>query len=180
MHTTKFMSSSPTPVADELRNVILDVERFGRKLLCSPGRIPARSQHSLRPGVMAFSSILADCATSGIPLYLSHSSQSFFLWNTMMMASFHFCPPPGRPPPNTNNGDIEQPSAQGGTTGAGNVGDLNLNSVLSTASPFTNEQMAPISSCIVGRAPSDTLSGHWSRPSTMFGSTFGYLTMRRV
>ena len=49
-------------------NIILVVERFGRKPLCSSGRIPTRSQYSLRRRAMIFSSILPACATSEMPL----------------------------------------------------------------------------------------------------------------
>ena len=44
------------------------VERFGRKPLCFSGRIPTRSQYSLRRRAMIFSSILQVCATSEMPL----------------------------------------------------------------------------------------------------------------
>ena len=39
------------------------VERFGRKPLGSAGRIPTRSQYSLKPRAMIFSTILPACAT---------------------------------------------------------------------------------------------------------------------
>ena len=67
------------------------VERFGRQPLCSSGRIPTRSQYSLRRRAVIFSSILPACATSEMSLQLPHSVRSFFLWSTMMMASFHCC-----------------------------------------------------------------------------------------
>ena len=50
MHRMEFVSSTPTPpVVDESRISNIGVlERFGRKTQCSSGRIPARSQYSLR------------------------------------------------------------------------------------------------------------------------------------
>ena len=74
-----------------IRNIISLVERFSWKPLCSPCRIPMRSQYSLRWRAMVSSSILPACATSEIPLWLSHSSRSFYLWNAKTMVSFHFC-----------------------------------------------------------------------------------------
>ena len=79
-----------------MTNIISVVERFGRKPLCSSDRIPTRSQYLLRRRAMIFGSILPACATSEMPLYLPHSARSFFLWSTMMMASFHCC---GTSPP---------------------------------------------------------------------------------
>ena len=49
-----------------------------------------------------------------------------------------------------------------------------------TAFPFANERMAAVSSCIMGWTPSGIFSGHWSRPSAMFGSGLGDLALRRV
>ena len=49
-------------------NIVSVVERFGRKSLCTSGRIPTRSQYSLRRRAMIFSSILPACATSEMPL----------------------------------------------------------------------------------------------------------------
>ena len=51
-----------------ITNIIPVLERFGRKPLCSSGRIPERSQYSLRRRAMIFSSILPACATSEMPL----------------------------------------------------------------------------------------------------------------
>ena len=51
-----------------ITNIISMVERFGRKQLCSYGRIPTRLQYSLRRRAMTFSSILPACATSEMPL----------------------------------------------------------------------------------------------------------------
>ena len=49
------------------------------------------------------------------------------------------------------------------------------------AFPFANAWMTSVSSCIVGLTPRGVFSGHWSRPSSMFGSSFGDLTFfRRV
>ena len=42
-----------------------------------------------------------------------------------------------------------------------------------TAYPFANERMASVSSCILCCTPSSMFSGHWSRPSAMFGSSLG-------
>ena len=49
-----------------------------------------------------------------------------------------------------------------------------------TAFPFANGRMASVSSCIVGCTPSGMFSGHWSRPSAMFGSSLGDLALRRI
>ena len=51
-----------------ITNIISMVERFGRKPLCSSGRISTRSQYSLRRRAMIFSTILPACATSEMPL----------------------------------------------------------------------------------------------------------------
>ena len=51
-----------------ITNIISVVERFGRKPLCSSGRIPTRSQYSLRRRAMIISSILPACAISEMPL----------------------------------------------------------------------------------------------------------------
>ena len=51
-----------------ITNIVSVVERFGRKLLYSSGRIPKRSQYSLRRRAKIFSNILPACATSEIPL----------------------------------------------------------------------------------------------------------------
>ena len=48
-----------------------------------------------------------------------------------MMVYFHYCSAAPRPPPNTNNGDFEQSSAQGGITVEGDIGQLYGDSVLS-------------------------------------------------
>ena len=45
---------------------------------------------------------------------------------------------------------------------------------------FANELMAFVSSCIVVSTRSGVFSGHWSRPSTMFGSIFGDLAFKKV
>ena len=79
-----------------IANTISVVERFGRKQLCSSGRIPTRWQYSLRRRAIIFSSILSACATSEILLYIPHSVRSFVLWSNVMMAYFHCC---GTPPP---------------------------------------------------------------------------------
>ncbi|CAM9380839.1 unnamed protein product, partial [Ascophyllum nodosum] len=70
-----------------ITDTISVVERFGRKPLCSYGRIPTRSQYSLRCRAIIFSTILPACATSEMPLYLPHTVRSFFLWSTMMRAN---------------------------------------------------------------------------------------------
>ena len=62
-----------------ITNIISVVEWFGRKPLCSSGRIPARSEYSLRRRAMIFSSILPVCATSEKALQLPHFVLSFFL-----------------------------------------------------------------------------------------------------
>ena len=74
-----------------ITNIISLVERFSRKPLCFSCRIPMRSQYSLKWRAMVSSSILPACATSEIPLWLSHSSRSFYLWNAKAMVSFRFC-----------------------------------------------------------------------------------------
>ena len=79
-----------------ITNIILVVKRFGRKPFCSSGRIPTRSQYSLRRRAMIFSSILPACTISEIPFSLPHSVRSFLLWSTMMMAYFYCC---GNPTP---------------------------------------------------------------------------------
>ena len=53
------------------------------------------------------------------------------------------------PPPNTND-DAKQAPAQGGITVEGDLEQLNRDSVRSDSFPFANEQMASVSSCIVG------------------------------
>ena len=112
-----------------ITNIISVVERFGRKPFCSSGRIPTRSQYSLRRRAMIFSSILPACATSEVPLQLPHSVRSFFLWSTMMIASFYCCNT-SPPPPNMND-DIEQSPAQGGIAVEGDLEQLNGDSVRS-------------------------------------------------
>ena len=74
-----------------LRNIISVVERFGRKQLYSSGKIPTRSQYSLRLRAITVSSILPACATIEMLLLFPHSVPSFFLWSTMMMTYFHCC-----------------------------------------------------------------------------------------
>ena len=83
----------------QITNIISVVERFGRKPLCSSGRIPTRSQYSLKWWARTFSSIFPAYATSEMPLEeLSYSAQSFFLWSTnKMVASFHCCAAAPRP-----------------------------------------------------------------------------------
>ena len=70
-----------------ITKIISVVERFGRKPLCSSGRIRIRSQYSLRQRVMIFSSTLPACATSEMPLLFPHSVRSFFLWGTTIGTS---------------------------------------------------------------------------------------------
>ena len=53
------------------------------------------------------------------------------------------------PPPNTND-DIEQFAVQGGITVQGDLNSSTDTQFGPTAFPFTNERMAPVSSCIVG------------------------------
>ena len=72
-----------------ITNILSVVERFDRKPLCSSGRIPTRSQYSLRRRAIIFSNILPACATSATPLKSPHSVRSLFLWSTTMMAFFH-------------------------------------------------------------------------------------------
>ena len=79
----------PNSCSRRITNIISVVERFGRKPLCFSGRIPTRSQYSLRRRAIIFSSILPACPTSEMPLQLLHSIRSSFIWNTNMMASFH-------------------------------------------------------------------------------------------
>ena len=55
------------------------------------------------------------------------------------------------PPPPNKNDDIEQPPSQGGITVEGDLEQLTTEIPSgSTAFPFANEWMAPVSSCIVG------------------------------
>ena len=58
----------PRQLLQPTNHIILVVERFGWKPLCSSGRIPTRSQYSLRRRAMVFSSNLPACATSEMPL----------------------------------------------------------------------------------------------------------------
>ena len=51
-----------------ITNIISVVERFGRKPLCFSGRIPTRSQYSLRQRAMIFSSILPACYQRDAPV----------------------------------------------------------------------------------------------------------------
>ena len=73
-------------------------------------------------------------------------------------AYFYFCDPPPPPPNPYTNDDIEQSPSQGGITFKGDLEQLNGDSVRSTAFPYVNEQMALVSSCIVGQ----TLGGMFS------------------
>ena len=57
-----------TSCSRRITNIISVVERFGRKPLCSSGRVSMRSQYSLKRRAMIFGSILPACATSEIPL----------------------------------------------------------------------------------------------------------------
>ena len=92
-----------------ITNIISVVQRFGRKPLCSSGRIPTRSQYSLRRRAMIFSSILPACATSEMPLRQLHSCRT--LSDPSFCGVYH---DDGifpllrhlAPPPNTND-DIE-------------------------------------------------------------------------
>ena len=132
----------------QLINIISVVEWFGRKPLCSCGRIPTRSQYSLRWRAMAFSSILPACATSEIPLELSHSFRSFFLWRTTMMACFHCSGP-------SHLLQIQTTISSSLRRRAGSplrviVKSSTENPFGSTALPFINERMAPVRSRIVG------------------------------
>ena len=112
-----------------ITNIMSVVERFGRKPLCSSGRIPTRSQYSMRRQAMIFSSILLACATSEMPLQLPHSVQSFGSWSTMMMASFHYC---GTSSPLQIRTTISSKSpAQGEITVEGDLEKLNRDSVWS-------------------------------------------------
>ena len=101
-----------------ITNIISVVERFGRETPCSSGRIPTRSQYSLRQRAMIFSSILPACATSVMPYSYRTLPDHFFMEyhdDTIFPLLRHLAPPS-----NTND-DIEQSPAQGRITV---VGDL--------------------------------------------------------
>ena len=130
-----------------ITNIISVVERFGRKPLCSSGRIPTRSQYSLRRRAMTFSSILPVCATSEMPLQLPHSVRSFFL-RTMMMTYFHCC---GTSPPLQIRTTISNSfQRRAGSPLRVILGSSTETPSGSTAFPFANERVASVSSCIVG------------------------------
>ena len=52
-------------------NIILVVKRFGRKPLCSSGRISTRAQYSLRRLAKTFSIMLSACTTSEMPFIVA-------------------------------------------------------------------------------------------------------------
>ena len=129
-----------------ITNIISAVERFGRKTPCSSGRIPMRSQYSLRRRAMIFSSILPACATSVMPCSYRTLSDHF-LWSTMMIPYFHCC---GTSPPLQMRTTISSSLRRR----AGSPLRVILSSPMEapsgpTAFPFANERMASVSSCIV-------------------------------
>ena len=104
------------------------VERFGRKPLCSSGRIPTRSQYSLRWRAMSFSSILPAGATSEMPVVAT-------LCPILLFVKYHdvgiFPLLRHLAPPQNTNDDIEQSPAQGGITVEGDLEQLDGHSVRS-------------------------------------------------
>ena len=67
------------------------VDRAGRKPHCSSGSICCVLQKSLKRLATIFSSTLPAWETSEIPRILLQSDRSDFLWNTLIVASFHSC-----------------------------------------------------------------------------------------
>ena len=159
-----------------ITNIILVVARFGRKPLCPSGRIPTRSQYSLRRRAMIFTSILPACATSEMPLQMPHSVRSSFLWIAMMMASFHCYL---APPPNTND-DIEQSPVQGGIAVEGDLEQLNGDSVRSDS--FSVHQRADSVCQLLHRGLNSErhVFGPLVKAFCMFGPSLGDLALRRV
>ena len=129
-------------------SIITVVERFGRKPLCSSGRIPTLSQYSLRGRAIIFSSILPACATSEMPLLVAHSVRFFFSWSTMMMVYFHCY---GTSPPLYIRTTIS--SSLRRRVGSPLRVILNRSTETPsgpTAFPFANERMTSVNSCILG------------------------------
>ena len=99
----------------QITNITLLVERFGWKPLYSSGMIPTRSQYSLRRRARIISSILPACATSAMPLLLSHSPYPISLFVEYHNDDIFPLLQPLHPPSNTND-DTKQSPSQGTIT----------------------------------------------------------------
>ena len=95
-----------------ITKIISMVERFGRKLLCSFGRIPTCSQHSLRPRAMIFSTSLAGVRYQRVTPVVAT------LCPILLFVEYHddgiFPLVRHLSPPSNTNDDIEQSSTQDG------------------------------------------------------------------
>ena len=121
-----------------ITNIISVVGRFGRKPLCSSGRIPTRSQYSLRRrGVRYQQDAPVVAAVCPILLFVEYHDDGIF------PLLRHLAPP-----------QIRTAISSSLRRRAGSPLRVILNSSTetpygSTAFPFANERMASVSSCIV-------------------------------